>query len=313
MKNDRYYYGLMSKEEQKVYIVIHNSIMTYSKKICINTIVEVEKVEEIYFCVLRDTPAFFYVNQRKIHFLYSPGYYEISPIYLYSKKEAAIINKQILNNISVIEKKVCKFRNDDFRLEKYLHDFLVKNVTYDYDSLKKEDQYDAHSIVGPFIKTKAVCEGIAKAFKLLCNYFDIKCFIVVGKAGKNNNLSVDSNHAWNIVKINDKSYHVDVTWDNFLDKEPKHISYDYFNITTKEILLDHNPTVMIPECNADDLNYFSFTNSIISTESDLEIYLYKNIQQKKIVFKFNRELVKTKSESQILNLVSLKLNSAKKK
>ena len=123
------------------------------------------------------------------------------------------------------------FRENTFRLEKYLHDSVVKSVAYDYDAVKKKGCYNAHSIVGVFLEKRAVCEGIAKAFKLLCNQFDIKCIVVLGQADKKRVFDQDSYHAWNLVKIGNESYYVDVTWDNLYDEGFRHISYDYFNIT----------------------------------------------------------------------------------
>ncbi len=79
--------------------------------------------------------------------------------------------------------------SNEFRLEKYLHDSVVKSVAYDYDSLQKNDCYNAHSIVGAFLDKKAVCEGIAKAFKLLCNEYSMKCIVVLGKADPRENLT----------------------------------------------------------------------------------------------------------------------------
>ena len=48
--------------------------------------------------------------------------------------------------------------------ERYVHDFICANVTY--DKLKK--QY-SHEIIGPLQQGIGVCEGIAKTVKILCD------------------------------------------------------------------------------------------------------------------------------------------------
>lgn len=62
---------------------------------------------------------------------------------------------------------------------------------------------------------------------------------VAVKANQEGDFSGNDYHAWNLVKIETESYHVDVTWDNMYDKGLQHISYDYFNMTTEQIMLDH--------------------------------------------------------------------------
>jgi ribosomal protein L37E len=62
--------------------------------------------------------------------------------------------------------------------------------------------------------TNVVCEGYAKAFQYLCDNgglsADTVCYTVTGKL-YNASTNKDVNHMWNIVKIGDKSYLVDVT------------------------------------------------------------------------------------------------------
>jgi hypothetical protein len=175
---------------------------------------------------------------------------------------------------------------------------VVKSVAYDYDALKASDCFNAHSIVGAFLDRKAVCEGIAKAFKLLCNEFGIKCIVVIGKADKNGVFSENKYHAWNLVKIGEESYHVDVTWDNMYDTDIHHISYDYFNVTTKEILLDHQPIgVDLPFCDSTRLNYFYNTRSYVSTYLELVDLISDRFEAKEIMFKVRND----KSEFQSLD------------
>ena len=89
-----------------------------------------------------------------------------------------------------------------------IHDYLVDNIEYDqtYNSL------GTYSIYGALINKKSVCEGYAKAFKYLLNSVGINCEIVQGEA--TNSKGESESHAWNAVKLNDKWYLVDVTWDD---------------------------------------------------------------------------------------------------
>ena len=68
-----------------------------------------------------------------------------------------------------------------------------------------------------------MCDGYAKAFKLLCDRFGIPCVIVAGRAVQS---SGSEAHAWNYVQMEDGNwYAVDVTWN---DKETAEPSTDYF-------------------------------------------------------------------------------------
>ena len=213
----------------------------------------------------------------------------VLPEYFYSGKEIEALNCDIRRIVDKVVSRTGRFRSNSFRIEKYLHDTVVKSVAYDYESLKKSDSYNAHSIVGAFIDKKAVCEGIAKAFKLLCNEVLIKCIVVLGKADQKGIFNEESYHAWNLVKIGDESYYVDPTWDNLFDREVKHISYDYFNVKTEDILKDHRPFGSLPFCDSTQLNYFYSTKSIVSTYPELIDLITERFNAKSIMFKTTTE------------------------
>lgn len=128
---------------------------------------DLSQVQDVYLKVLFDTPWFYYINQTVVRITGQIGYYILLPEYLYTNTEIERLNQDIQNILRKIDVKACQMLSNEFRLEKYLHDSVVKSVAYDYDSLKKTDCFNAHSIVGAFLDKKAVCEGIAKAFKLL--------------------------------------------------------------------------------------------------------------------------------------------------
>jgi len=65
------------------------------------------------------------------------------------------------------------------------------------------------TITGVFIDNIAVCDGISKAFVVLCQIEGIPCVRVVGYSQ-----SSDNGHAWNKVKIEGQWFIVDPTWGN---------------------------------------------------------------------------------------------------
>ena len=59
-----------------------------------------------------------------------------------------------------------------------------------------------------------VCEGYARAFKVLCDKLNIPCVLVDGQA-KNSSTSSGEAHMWNYVQMDDENwYAVDVTWND---------------------------------------------------------------------------------------------------
>lgn len=94
------------------------------------------------------------------------------------------------------------------------HDEIIKRIDYKYDSNNNPSlEPGAHNIVGVLDKTGVVCEGYARMFQYLCNYYDIPNRYVVGNAM--NGLLVGEYHAWNLFMADDgKYYWVDCTWDD---------------------------------------------------------------------------------------------------
>ena len=205
MKNERYYLSIMSPEEKQVYKIIFYGLKNREYTIIVPVNVVASVVQEVYLRVLFDGPLFYYVNQTVIRMQGIPGNWVLMPEYLYTSTEIKHIDSELKKVVAVVKNKADQFINNPFRLEKCLHDSVVKSVAYDYDSLMKNDCFNAHSIVGAFLDRKAVCEGIAKAFKLLCNEYAMKCIVVVGKADPKRIFGDDTYHAWNVVKIGTES------------------------------------------------------------------------------------------------------------
>ena len=68
------------------------------------------------------------------------------------------------------------------------------------------------TIEGVFLKRKAVCQGIAMAYRCLCIKIGIESIVVRGNSLKPGDTNYER-YAWNIIKVGESSIHVDITWD----------------------------------------------------------------------------------------------------
>lgn len=138
----------------------------------------------------------------------------------------------------------------DYEKELYLHDALVKHVTYDDAYVEEQNAYSA------LVNGMAVCSGYAFALQYLLMRAGIESYYVVGTAGVDK-AGKPVGHAWNIAKISGVWYYVDPTWD---DSDDEYAPYHaYFNLDTDLLTRDHvlDPypyNVTLPQCN--ELRWF---------------------------------------------------------
>ncbi len=160
-----------------------------------------------------------------------------------------------------------------YQLELYIHDYIIDKCKYDTTVMSSDnipsDKASAFDPYGVMVKGVAVCEGYARTFQMLCNGVGIRCVIVIGE-------SEGELHMWNAVELDSDFYYVDTTWD---DKDDNAFRYDYFNITTEQLSVDHEfsplstemsdeqicgddtlnaltSNFMIPDCDSTDYNYY---------------------------------------------------------
>ncbi|MCQ2425874.1 MAG: bacterial Ig-like domain-containing protein, partial [Lachnospiraceae bacterium] len=108
-----------------------------------------------------------------------------------------------------------------------VHDRLA--VWCEYDSVSYANNNvpeDSYSIYGTMVKRISVCQGYAESYSYLMNTLGIPTRVVN---------SDYANHAWNIVTIGGKDYHVDVTWDDPTYDEVGRVTHDYFLVSTNRL------------------------------------------------------------------------------
>ena len=152
--------------------------------------------------------------------------FNFSVTYWESGAQLKKVNKKVKKALNSL-KLTGKTRVEKLRL---IHNYIAENVTYD-TSLSKFSAYDG--LVSSAYAT--VCQGYALLYYKMCTDAGIPCRFVGGQGDSG---VYRGSHAWNLVKVGSKWYHVDVTWDD-IDRASKPYVYDYFLIGSTQMGQNH--------------------------------------------------------------------------
>ncbi len=174
---------------------------------------------------------------------YGPVINKGSQDYIERYSKRGVDSTQIAKAESILNS-ILKTSMSEVERVRAIHDWLVKNVQYDYDTADNMNgvmgNEPAFSATGSLINGLAVCEGYSEGFLLLCWTAGIDAMLVEGTGD-------GGGHEWNVVNIDGSWYQVDVTWDDPTitgDDEVdyaagENLRYDYFLITTADMQKDH--------------------------------------------------------------------------
>lgn len=130
---------------------------------------------------------------------------------------------------------------NEFEKALYIHDYIVLNSEYDLELLDymeknnfilpgelRSEKYTEYSIL---VNGTGVCGSYALAYRAILNAAGMECLYLS---------SSQMNHAWNLVKIDGKWYHVDCCWDDPTPDTYGRARRTYFLRTDDEIMnLNH--------------------------------------------------------------------------
>lgn len=130
---------------------------------------------------------------------------------------------------------------NEFEKALYIHDYIVLNSEYDLELLDymeknnfilpgelRSEKYTEYSIL---VNGTGVCGSYALAYRAVLNAAGMECLYLS---------SSQMNHAWNLVKIDGKWYHVDCCWDDPTPDTYGRARRTYFLRTDDEIMnLNH--------------------------------------------------------------------------
>lgn len=143
---------------------------------------------------------------------------------------------------------------------KDIHDYICRNAYYD----SADNSGASHSSGAFFVGSKGlVCEGYAKAFKVLCDEFNIPC-VCVGGIADTSTLN-NKPHMWNYVQMDDGAWYlVDTTWD---DQESK--IYDTYFLAgwSSDGFYEKVSEERVEKTDFSSTGYMNFVYPVLSNES----------------------------------------------
>ena len=155
----------------------------------------------------------------RVNIIFEKNYSE-NLIQILSAKVDEIYNNIINDNMSNRDK------------IKAVHDYIINNTVYDEEKALEIEKgivnnYNlSNNAYGPLITGKAICSGYTDAMALFLD-----------KMGITNYKISSERHTWNLVKLDDKWYHLDLTWDDpkVVNENINLLEYNFFLIDSKEL------------------------------------------------------------------------------
>ena len=238
ISNNMYYFNTLTKEQRYIYEAIANGVKNYDDEFVVRDYVDGDKddfAREVSYAIeafTNDHPEVFYLKAQYSSYVYPAFEGNIGYIRLNYTEENTYQNR-ISNDV--------KYYKEDDIPRKY------------------------HTAEGTLLEGVGVCDSFSKAYQLVLNKVGIDSIIVLG------NLN-DSPHAWNMVKLGDNWYHVDITSSHSIYDEAGIINHAYFNLTTEAekafVTLDNEE--ILPKCNSGEFNYYNYYNLVIEENSNIE-------------------------------------------
>lgn len=305
-KTTSFYYSTLNENQKKIYNSIVIAIKNLDNKAKIKDYeytsddVTMRDVKVAIQNLFLDHPEVFYVNND----------YTVSTIDLVNSKRIEVELSYLVNDKKDLSNKIAEINEtlepivlqastmDTFDAELYIHDKICEIATYyKYNDINEVPE-TCHSIYGCFVSKQAVCDGLSKALMIALDKVGIENILVTGTLQS-------QAHAWNLIKLDNNWYHVDITSDKSVksgENNKEEIIHSYFNITTEQIkktnTIDLEDT--LPVANTDRYNYYVKTGKYIDiTDNFLK--------------KFNNILDNNKNESLVEFAVNPSIKSVPEK
>ena len=225
-------YGTLSEKQRNAYAEILEGALENSPSISLYDLnITSNDLQTAFWACDYDNPQLLNIDNGYQYTYSGSRIYSVTLLYGKNASQTAAALKNVESKTADVIAQAKKLPNDYERV-KLFHDYIINRTVYTASGHISIAETD-----GPILYGKALCEGYSRAFEYLCQSVGIECVCISGTARS----SLGSGgHMWNMVKLDDKWYHVDVTWDDPVTTSGEQIlEYDYFLLSDSQIKKDH--------------------------------------------------------------------------
>lgn len=139
-----------------------------------------------------------------------------------------------------------RYSEDPAVKELLVHDLLCASMKYDGAAAAGNGDrlYIGHTVYAAMVEGNAVCDAISMSCAAILKDLGVETYVVDGDS-----------HAWNLIKLDDKYYELDCTWDMAQFDDDNKTSHKYFNRKTEYMTeTDHTRELLslkLPQADGD--------------------------------------------------------------
>lgn len=259
---EEYHYEHLPEALHETYREIYVHLMRQEDSGPLYSEIDVDNFWKAYYGVLADHPEIFWVGSRA----------QIEE----SSFTGRVVNYKFETIVPVEERAEMKAQLEataneciygiprdvsEYEKIKYVYEYVI-DIT-DYNAQGEANQ----NIQSVLLYHNSVCAGYSKTFQYILNRMGIFCTYITGK------IKNGGDHGWNMVRIGENYYYVDVTWGDpvFVNQvegsEDLVKNYNYLCCTEQNLFKTHVPdgSVELPACTSDDYNYYKMNHEFYET------------------------------------------------
>ena len=233
----------------------------------------IDAVFAIYQKVYDGHPEFFYLNGSfEVSYTLLKGRDTvISAMYLvpgFAPDAAGLTAKQLDDLILRVMHEVTQIA-DEIKIQTgqpveraiLLHDLLIRRIAYD----EHADQ-GKNTVQSALLAHTTLCQGYARSYQLISQKLGLEVSLISGQSG-------GIGHAWNLIDLDGKTYHIDVTHDDPLPDQGADGPIDHRHLfrSDDQMTLTHQwERKSYPPCPDDGAFYYLMNSLTVSSQDELK-------------------------------------------
>lgn len=260
----RYHYDLLNDRQKAIFKQIKIALNEEKDSVFVAGASKADLPFKIFTGVLNDFPLMYWVSPNLRYVIQSDGLK-----FMFTFNEHYANRKKYDGMLETISRdlfdRYVKDMTSEYEVELFVHDYLASKVVYD-----KSDDSTAHCLLGPLLKGRGVCNGIADAASYLMNAFGLKVTSING-----HDPSAPVGHCWNVIKLGDHYYHLDVTNDLFREGVPCHA---FMNMDDEMASNTHKYKCQ-QVCGSLEFNFYNLNGCYFRELRDADQYLVTRLKK----------------------------------